>query len=151
MTGLTPQLREDRLGHELRICLALREFHHLAGQEIRGLVVAVADFLGGARIRFDGLVDEGVDLAGVGGLETQVLRDGGRLLFGRRHLRGEDVLGLVVGNRARLDQVDQGPDFVGGHRALADGQALFVEHGEQVVDDPVGDFFADGEPFAARS
>ena len=57
---------------------------------------------------------------------------------------GEELFGLVVGDGAILDEVEEASEAGGGNGVVGDFDGFFVEEGEEVVDDPVGDFFSGG-------
>ena len=51
---------------------------------------------------------------------------------------------MSVGDGSSLDEVEDVGKFGGGDGGVLDFEGLFVKKAEEVVDDPVGDFFAGG-------
>ena len=136
--GSLQKLAPQRLGDEFGVGFALGGFHDLAGEEVEELFVAALDLGDLVGVGGDDFVDDHVDRTGVGRFVAEFLGDGCGVFLRGLPERFKDLLGLVVGDQAGLDEVDGGGKFFRSDGAVGGGEIVFVEMGEEGVDDPVG-------------
>lgn len=116
----------------------------MAGEEVEELFVTGLDFGDFVRVGGDDFGDDGFDGSGVGGFEAHFFGEVGGVFLWVIPEGGEEVFSLAVRDGAGFDEVEDGGEFLAGDGVVSELDFFVVEEAEEVVDDPVGDFFAGG-------